>query len=428
VEDPVEAELPEGLDPQAQAAAEVAREWLGRLRGAMGDNEEVLALPYGDVDVSAAARHDPRVYTRAHARSQRPLPGLEIETTPAVAAPSGYLSPEALRTVEQDAVVLVSDQMLAKAPAVAIVEGRRLVMTSSGAAEGGPTPGDPRGTIALRQRILAEAAIRFLKPARSPLVVLLPPDWVPPTSGSFFSGFDLGWVDLTSVSGATDDVAAETRSEDELRYPKRQTAFELDAANFEAADALRLAGDSLQSLLTLNNLVGRTVADQSLASTSYASRTRPDSTRVSADRSRQWIEDVMEEVTVTTPAAVTLSSINGSFPASIRNDLDQTVTVRLAAQGSDRAELQIADVGALDILAKGSTTVLLDARTDTPGIHDITIVVTDKTGRPVGGSDELSIRSARVSNVIWLFLAAGFGLLFGTIAFRLVRRVRTARR
>jgi hypothetical protein len=30
--------------------------------------------------------------------------------------------------------------------------------------------------------------------------------------------------------------------------------------------------------------------------------------------------------------------------------------------------------------------------------------------------------------VIWLFLATGIGLLFGTIAFRLVRRVRAARR
>ena len=394
----------------------------------MDESDEVLALPYGDLDVSAAARHDRRAYARARARSQRPLPGLGIDTTPAVASPSGYLSPDSLRTIDQDTVILVTDRILAKAPPVATVNGRRLVAMSSGAVEGGPAPGDPRGAISFRQRILAEAAVRFLKPARSPLMVLLPPDWVPPASSSFFSGFDLDWLDLTSVTGATEDLPAQARSEDELRYPERQTAFELDAANFVAANALRDAGETLQALLTLNNLVGGTVTDQSLATTSYAARARPDSNRVSADRSRQWIEERMEEVQVSTPQAVTLSSIDGSFPASIRNELDQPVTVKLAAQGSDEDELRIADVGEVDLLPRATTTVLLDARTDTPGVHDVTIVVTDKAGRPLGGSDQMSIRSARVSNVIWLFLAAGIGLLFGTIAFRLVRRVRAARR
>jgi len=427
-EDPAEAELSEDLDPETREAAEAAREWLGRLRGAMDGGDEVLALPYGDLDVSAAARHARGAYARARNRSERPLPGLGFETTPAVASPSGYLSAESLRTVDRDAVILVTDQMLAKAPPVASVHGRRLVATSSGAIEGGPAPGDPRGAIALRQRILAEAAVRFLKPARSPVVVMLPPDWVPPTSGSFFSGFDLDWLDLTSVTGATEELPAQSRSGDELRYPERQTTFELDAANFVAANALRQAGETLQALLTLNNLVGGTVTDQALASTSYAARARPDTNRAAADRSRQWIEERMAEVHVSTPSAVTLSSINGSFPASIRNELDQPVTVSLAARGSDEDELRIAEVGEVDLLPQGSTTVLLEARTDTPGVHDVTIVVTDKTGRPLGGSDELSIRSARVSNVIWLFLAAGIGLLFGTIAFRLVRRVRAARR
>jgi hypothetical protein len=427
-EDPVDAELSEDLDPETREAAEAAREWLGRLRGAVDGNDEVLALPYGDLDVAAAARHDRRAYARARNRSQRPLPGLGFETTPAVASPSGYLSAESLRTVDRDAVILVTDRILAKAPPVASVHGRRLVATSSGAVEGGPAPGDPRGTIALRQRILAEAAVRFLKPARSPLVVLLPAAWVPPTSASFFSGLDLDWLDLTSVTGATEALPAQSRSGDEIRYPERQTTFELDAANFVAANDLRQAGEKLQALLTLNNLVGGTVTDQSLASTSYAARARPDSNRVAADRSRQWIEERMQAVEVSTPSAVTLSSINGSFPASIENKLDQPVTVSLSARGSDEDGLRIADVGEIDLLPGTSTTVLLDARTDTPGVHDVTIAVTDKAGRPLGGSDELSIRSARVSNVIWLFLAAGIGLLFGTIAFRLVRRVRAARR
>jgi len=394
----------------------------------------VLVLPYGDLDVSAAARHDADrdgagAYARAVARSARPLPGLGVTGTPVVAAPSGYLSPRALEVLDHDEVVLVGDQVFESAPAVATVEGRRLVVTSTGAAAGGPGPGEPRAPVALRQRIVAEAALRFLGRARSPLVVLLPPDWIPAGGGSFFSGLGLDWLDLTSVTQATASTPTEARSTDELRYTERQAAFELDAANFVAVDALRRAGDTLQSLLTLNNRVGGTVADQSLAMLSYAARTRPDSTRASADRSRRWIEERLEEVQVTTPkGGVTLSSINGSFPATIRNNLDQPVTVSLAAQGSARDELEIAPVGQVDLAAGGRESVLLDARTETPGIHEVTLVLTDKTGRPLGGTDELSVRSARVSNVIWLFLAAGSGLLFGTIAFRLVRRVRAARR
>ena len=54
--------------------------------------------------------------------------------------------------------------------------------------------------------------------------------------------------------------------------------------------------------------------------------------------------------------------------------------------------------------------------------------MTDSDGTPLGASDQLPIRSAQVSNVIWLILGTGVALLFGAIAVRLVRRVRAAAR
>ncbi len=427
-DDPTVAELPDDLDDTTRAAAEAAREWLGRLSAAMDPSDEVLVLPFGDLDVSAASTHDRNpLYARALARSKGPLPGLGLPTTPVIAPPSGFLNPDSLSDLDPETVVLVGERMFAvQAPSAASVEGQRLVTLSTSTARGGPSPGDPRGAIALRQRILADAAVRFLKPARSPLIVMLASERPVPADSNFFSGLDVDWLNLTSVQIATGDVVAEPVPADELHYPQRQAGYELDAANFAAAEALRQAGDSLQSLLTLNNVVGSTVSDQSLASTSYAARARPDSARVSDDRSRQWIQERTSEVDVTTPAAVTLSSINGTFPTTIHNDLDQPVTVTLVAE-SDDSKLQVSQTGELEIPATSSATVLLDARTDTPGVHNVTIVVTDRQGRLLGGSDELTIRSARVSNVIWLFLAAGIGLLFGTIAFRLIRRVRAAR-
>ena len=180
-------------------------------------------------------------------------------------------------------------------------------------------------------------------------------------------------------------------------------------------------------MLTLNDRVGATVRDQALAATSYAARGRPDSSRAATDRSRAWIDDRLADVEVSTPSGgVTLSNINGSFPTTVTNKLDQPVTVGLSARADDD-KLEIAVPEEINIPADRKQTVLVDAETDTPGVHDVTILVTDSEGRPLGGSDELSVRSARVSNVIWLFLAAGIGLLFGTIGFRLVRRVRAAR-
>jgi hypothetical protein len=427
-EDPTTAELPDDLDPETAEAAEVAREWLGLLRGAITDGDEVFVLPYGDVDISAAARHDKDdLLDRSRERSSTGLPGIDVPTTPVIDPPSGYLSPGGMRITTEDETVIVGDKLFADAPSIASVAGHRMVVTSSGAADGGPAPGDVRGIIAMRQRILAEAAIRFLKPARSPLVVQFPYDWIPPASTSFFSGFDVDWVDLTSVDDATGALEGEVVADDEVTYPQRQTDYELDAVNFVAAETLLERGDALDTVLTRNDLIGATVADQALTSTSYAARARPESSRAETDRSSQWIDDRLSQVEVEAPPTVTLSSINGSFPTTISNKLDEPVAVSLAAE-SDDDQLTISAPTEVEIPAQGSQTVLLDARTDTPGVHDVTILVTDSQGRPLGGSDELSVRSARVSNAIWLFLAGGIGLLFGTIGVRLFRRVRASRR
>ena len=80
----------------------------------------------------------------------------------------------------------------------------------------------------------------------------------------------------------------------------------------------------------------------------------------------------------------------------------------------------------IDLAADSSTSVLLEAATDRLGVHNVQLVVTDEEGTPLGSSDQLPIRSVQVSQVIWLILGIGVALLFGTIAVRLVRRVRKA--
>ena len=279
----------QGADPALQAVATSGSAWLDRLREAL-TGQEILALPYGDLDVAGAAQRDPGLYQRARKRSGTTLAPWGLPMSPAVSSPGGYLDPAALRPTPKRSTVLLTDQMFrGTAPAVARIDGARVVTTSSGAAAGGPGPDDPLAAVALRQQILSEAALHLLEPGHPPLVVVLPSDWTPSTTTGFFEGLDVDWLHLTTV----DDVAsrkAHVVSADRLRYPAGRDRSELDNANFASAEALIRAGKTLQDVLTDNNTVASTVADQAMSSTSYGHRADPDGSRAATDRSRSWID------------------------------------------------------------------------------------------------------------------------------------------
>jgi hypothetical protein len=268
--------------------------------------------------------------------------------------------------------------------------------------------------------------VRFLQGDHAPMTMMVPHDWNPSGGATFFGGLDTDWLDLTSVAAVAREATPEPVDGATLRYPEWQRAAALDEAGFDAADQLIRSGVALQNLLTLNNLISGTVTDQALGSTSYSARTRPLANRSSSERSRAWIDQRLSRVHVSAPRAVTLSSSSGQFAATVTNELDQPVTVSLDAVSDDR--LSITGPRRVDVKANGRAAVLLTARTGENGIHDVRLLVTDKRGTPLGASTSLSIRSAQVSNVIWLFLATGLALLFGAIGVRLFRRVRNARR
>ncbi|GAA2141363.1 DUF6049 family protein [Nocardioides koreensis] len=411
---------------QTQALADVTESgnaWLDRLHEAL-DGPEILALPYGDVDVSAAAERGPGLYRRARKRSGNELAPWGLPMTPAVASPGGYLDPSALGPTPGRSTVLVTDKMFgADPPAVAETKGARLVTTSTDAATGGPGPDDPLAPVAMRQRILAEAALRLLSPHPTPLVVVLPSYWNPSSTIGFFEGLDVDWLHLTTVSDVAGGIARQV-SQEQLDYPPRLDRSELDSANFSSAEALIRAGATLQNVLTDNDSVASTVADQAMRATSYGHRASPDGARAATDRSRAWIEQEMGSIRIDAPPAVTLSSTSGRFAATISNGLDEPVTVSIQALTDEPQAIRGPET--VDIGPGGRTSVLLNASFRRLGVHNVTLVVTDADGVPLGSSDQLPIRSAQVSKVIWLILGTGVALLFGAIAVRLFRRVRVA--
>ena len=416
----------EPVDPAEEKASTAGAAWLERLHAGL-DGSEILALPYGDGDVAGAAAHSSRTYRTARERSGTTLAPWGLSMSPTVASPTGYLSAAGLRMIDPDTTALVTDRMFSRsASTVTRAEGRTMVVASSAAVSGGPGPDDPLAPVAMRQRILGEAAVRLLAPSRKPLVVVIPAGFRTSSPTAFYEGLDQPWLHLTTV----DDISerpGRTVDADTMRYPDSQTNLELDADDFAAATDLMSKGETLQNLLTLNDQVAASVRDEALTDVSYTTRLQPYLARGSAIQSRLWIEERLRSVHVDAPKAVILSSGSGRFSATVTNDLDQPVTVRLEAQTEGSLKVAV-PAEPIDIGAGERTNVLMNASSSAVGIRNVTLLLTDSDGVPLMSSDDLPIRSNRVSNVIWLILGTGVALLFGAILVRLVRRVRAARR
>lgn len=419
-------ETPEAEPPADTPASRAAAAWLSALPAAL-TGDEVLTLPYGNVDVPAALQQGSALYPVALAKRSAALDGLGVTTAPVIAAPGGFLDAEAIRSADRDTQVLVSDRVFGEsAPSIAALDGHRMVVASSGAATGSPGPGPALTMVGLRQRILAEAAVRALQTDQPPLTVVLPTGWDLDSAAEFFAGLDVGWLDLRTLSGLQATSMPTAVTDDELVYPPAQRRAQLDGVTFSAAERLVTSAETLQSVLGENFSIAGAVTQEALSGISYAARADQYADRAALDRSREWIEERLGKVTISASAGVTLSSASGSFLVTVSNDLDEPVTVGVTAESDSELTITAPDPV---LLGPGSrTNVLLQVSTTSNRVHNVTLMVTDVNGVPLGGTDELPIRSTQVSDVIWVIMGSGVGLLFLAIAIRLVRRVRTARR
>ncbi len=397
--------------------------WLDRFEDAVR-GDEVLAVPYGDLDVAAAAAEAPTFYELAVNRVGTVMDRLGILTKPAVAGSTGYLPPDAFEMLFGAEQVILSDVALPDEQPLTsgIVDEKEVRFAASNVVQGGPGPDDPLSEIAMRQRLLAEAAVRLLYHDRTPLLVVLPETWQPDNPSSFWSGLDPDWLELTG----TDDLGpAREIAADELAYPVEQELTQLDPENFEAARELMTAGRVLDNVLPRNDLVAAQTVDEALTSVSYAERIRPLAARTDTLAGVSWIERRLRRIRVRAPRGVTLSSSTGSFPTLVSNRLDHPVRVMLEAESVGGVTVESS--APIELAAGSRQTVLLSAATDSPGVHYVRIRVTDENGNPLGKARRVAIRSAEVSQVIWLILGVGVGLLFVAIAVRVVRRVRNER-
>lgn len=417
----------ERLSADKEAVAAVAQAWLERF-SALVVGETVLSLPYGDLDASAAAAHGPEFYTDAVARSAEVMTALGIVSTPTLAPPGGIISPEALRAATPDGTVLLGDTSFAVPPdapnSMVRLLGQKVVVTSSGAASGGPGPTASDDPLALRQRLLSEAALRLYAGSTAPVVLELPDDWYPRDPADLFDGLDVSWlrpVLLSDISARS----AEPLTAADLSYTDADEADEIGATGFTSAQTLRRQAGVMAGVLTNPNLVRQQATDEALATLSVGQRNRQAAAALSARSAAAYLDAQLADIDVVAPSSVTLSSEDGTLGATVVNGLDQPVTVRVSAE-SDGA-LEVDESGVLRLAPGARSRLLLDVTASRLGIHQVRLLVTDQDGTPIGGSASLPVRAAQVSAIIWYILVLGAVLLFGTIAVRVVRQVRARR-
>ena len=421
-----------GTTPDA-ATRNAARSWLRQLRQQLGSPaSEVLGLPYGDLDVESAVRtgEGSSLLDQALRRSKRFLRGWGLPASLAVAPPPGRTTAFAMQALPRATDVLLDDTGVSadgsSGSTVVRAAGHRVVLGSAAAASGGPGPVSARSSLALRQRILAEAALRLLD-HHQPLVVQLPDSLSRRLGPSFFAGLDVPWLHLTTLGGATSLVPTPHRSV-RLRTPAPRP--HLVDRLYGTAGSLLADGRTLQSVLPGNHVLLRQLFDEVSGNASYTAAREP---YLAVSRTRiikEWVGDPLGSIDLAAPPSVTLAGTSGRFSALVSNQLDVEVRVTVRASSDDR--LKISGGENVRLPPHGQATVSLSASTHQRGVHNVTLRLTSLDGRVLPhASDSFPMRSEQFSGLIWVIIGVGVGLLFAAIAVRLTRRImreRTRRR
>lgn len=420
--EPEEPPALEGIDARA---AELAAQWLETLTTQLTTGD-VLALPYGDLDVAAASQYDGATLTDAGAASSASLLGLGVVSTPAVAPPSGLLPMTAMKNAG-DAIMLLSNQALperfateiADASAIQVGDSQALLYTDT---YRGADPYDRTSAVAMRQRILAEAAVRAVAGEETPLLVNLPAAIDPGSdAGTFFDSLDQPFVDLSQIGDVRSKITSFAKT-DTLVYPQRQSDAELSPSHFTAADRLADAGATLDDVLPLNDTLAGQVREEALTTVSVHSRADKLAALTRISSSTDWLRRHLAKIELSTPSFVILSAESGPFTMTVTNGLEHPVAFAVRAETDD--ELQIKAPATIELEGNTSRTFTLTAKAGTIGVHQVDLVAVSPDGSPIGAVEQLSIRSNSVGKVIWVVLGVGVGILFIAIAIRLGKRIR----
>ncbi len=402
-----------------------ARAWLDRLT-AVAATKAVLGVGYGDPDVAGLGRRSTDLLTSSFELSRGSFEAYQVDAQAAVVPPSGFLPDTVLHRLDSETRVLLTDhgdrpaRTDWRSPA-----GQQILYGDSRAAAGGPGPSSTQTALALRQRIVSDAALRAMSGSTAPLVVVLPTGWDPGRDWSaarLFEALDQPWLRLAGLPTPTAGAPLRTS----LPYPARQRRAEVTAAMVAAGNGVVLGAKVYADALTEPDGAVDGYTRLGLPSVSY--HARADHLRAVADAEdlRRSISQELLGIRVVGNSFVTMSGGSGKIVVTLVNDLDQRVRVGIRAR-TNNPELTIDSPKTVILPPKQRTTVRLSAASTGIGVREVTLIpITDK-GDAVGTPMSFAVRSSQVGVLIWAIMAAGTLLLVGMIIRRWVKRGLTRR-
>ncbi len=384
----------------------------------------VLALGYADPDVVALARLRPSLIRRADDLAARRMQAWGLDGRPVVAPRSGYFDPEVLSAVPKDSLLLLTDRGRLQTPTLSdLPSGHQLLMSDERAVSGGPAPTAARDPLALRQRVLSEAALEATKgdePPR-PVVLNLPARWNPGPhwrDADFFGGLQTQWLRISPLP----DSNTIPTYDGELAYDRAEQAKELGSANVDATRTLTHTSGVLGNLLANENTVTDRLTGAALQASALSARPTPRLAATQVLELDATTRVQMERVQVTGTDFVTLSGGSGSLTVTLVNGLKQPITVGLRARtDSSRVEVETPDPVNMQ---PGQRTTLRLQVTSSIGVHDVTLFPVTTSGEATGTPLTFNLRTSQVGRLIWYILAAGGTLLVVMIVRRIVLRLR----
>ncbi|MDQ3484015.1 MAG: DUF6049 family protein, partial [Actinomycetota bacterium] len=112
------------------------------------------------------------------------------------------------------------------------------------------------------------------------------------------------------------------------------------------------------------------------------------------------------------------------FPLTITNGLTESVTLRVNVRAKNPA-LRIDPIEELVLEPGQSRDIEVTTRSDSSGLTPVRVRLSTVDGRTFSAPWEFDVRATQIGVAIWVVMAVGGAILVGTVAFRLVRRIRT---
>ncbi len=412
-------------DRLAEPDVAAAKTWLEEIVSGI-QAHSLLGLGYADPDTSSLARRRPQLLERADELTRAALSRHSLAATPAVAPPDGWLDEDALAELPEETTVLVSDHGAPRLRSQWRSEsGQALVFTDADAAAGGPAPEPTQSALAVRQRILAEAALRADERPDDPMVVSLPADWDPGPDWSearFFAGLRTPWLNLVGLGRKTGAPVFDAG----LPYPQAQRQAELGTRNVAATRTLTDTGRVLGSLLDSENDAESVLAGVALTAVSVQARSDRASARERVLATDADVRRVMGGVEVQGTDFVTLSGGSGTLTVTLVNRLDQPVVAGVRAHTTD-PDLKISAAKPQRLDAGQRAVVRLHAEAGNIGVRTVVISPVTEDGDALGTPLTFSLRTSQVGRLIWAILISAAALLVVMIVRRVRRGLREHR-